>query len=1135
MICGSVSCDMAATSSTASSGLSTTRLGTPSFSRVPATRPPRDFRGNYEQIELSVSWPGPESDSGFDEYVHARTDVPRLRNFEREFDMLWRSVHPDVFTVPLPIAVKEKLISFRAEEAPVGRTEEENLERRKLAMLWRFLAEAPYFHSGGAEACDATMAVDLWPHQLSVVAETTSAWPDGRLLCDEVGMGKTLEAIAVLRRLIAGRGVERALLLVPAGLLEQWQGELREKGGLVVPRLEGQARLVWPDGSERHPAGLSEALAERLLLISRETARMTGNRPTLLAAESWDLVVLDESHTARRAKPEEREFNSSNLLLGLLRSLRAQGTARGILLLSATPMQTCPWEPWDLLDVLGEGYPWFAEFSDIRAFYGTAAALDGIDIDYHDARLAAELIDADDRFPPVTEVVAGLPAGVSTAGSLSFPRPGDRQRLATWMAPNSPLSRRMHRNTRSTLRRYHEMGLIDMAPPRRSIDDVRYDYEDGDERKAYEAIDSYIERRFDLLEHEQPGKGFVMTTYRRRAVSSPQAFVCSLRRRRDQLERVVRREATDQFLDDDGTSSADLDDLEDVGDVPDRLPSSLPATAEGAMEEIREIDGLLAGVEALNNTDTKRDLFADLLRKLTDEGRVTLVFSEYVDTMEYLRDMLVASYGDDLACYSGGGGQRRERGAWRLVSKTAITDALRDGSVRVLLCTDAASEGLNLQTASALVNYDLPWNPSKVEQRIGRVDRIGQTRSRWFAEWNLYLRDSVDDDVYRVLRTRCGLFQHFVGPMQPVLARARRMLLGREAPDLKALEDLAVGVESDLLLNEAYREGDPSTVESARVPVDRQGLIEVLARSAAHQGGPVRIVLTSGTARVTCEGSHPIVVSTSADVLADDPVIAPLSLLDPTTRALADAYDVGEGRTPLVIGTCAEGGHRVSVAWWVGADNTVPVEDLDALTDLVNSWDGRSANAEGWINALTETRAAATRSLRLASPADQLREEGRRRRRGAAHRRLQLELGRYLVAMARGATVRPKGLMYHLMWELAKKQAGYSEHLSYSAEIPMEPARHRGPRLLRSGAHGTPPELPTERHGSRRCSGRPAMGRGGPSLSRRQTDWLRATTGSACGGGVGGSARRTARDGSHKSGEFLAIHRSYGDLDDQGE
>jgi hypothetical protein len=156
-------------------------------------------------------------------------------------------------------------------------------------------------------------------------------------------------------------------------------------------------------------------------------------------------------------------------------------------------------------------------------------------------------------------------------------------------------------------------------------------------------------------------------------------------------------------------------------------------------------------------------------------------------------------------------------------------------------------------------------------------------------------------------------------------------------------------------------------------------------------------------------------VSTSADALADDPVIAPLSLLDPTTRALADAYAVGEGRTPLVIGTCAEGGHRVSVAWWVGADNTVPVEDLDTLTDLVNSWDGRSANAERWINALTETRAAATEIVMAGvARADQLRGEGRRRRRGAARRRLQPELGRYLVAHGEG-TYDLRGLICRLM------------------------------------------------------------------------------------------------------------------------
>lgn len=87
--------------------------------------------------------------------------------------------------------------------------------------------------------------VTLWPHQRNVVAETAAAWPEGRLLCDEVGMGKTVEAILSLRRRLAGRGVKRALILPPANLLPQWQGELREKGGLLVPRMEGPKTLIW--------------------------------------------------------------------------------------------------------------------------------------------------------------------------------------------------------------------------------------------------------------------------------------------------------------------------------------------------------------------------------------------------------------------------------------------------------------------------------------------------------------------------------------------------------------------------------------------------------------------------------------------------------------------------------------------------------------------------------------------------------------------------------------------------------------------------------------------------------------------------------------------------------------------------
>ncbi|HEY5473846.1 MAG TPA: SNF2-related protein, partial [Candidatus Limnocylindrales bacterium] len=145
-----------------------------------------------------------------------------------------------VHTVSLPEALRQQLVRL----APRRKPEREPVTasaRQRAAMLWRYVAEAAYLPNG-EEASDQTALVKLWPHQRRVVVEAAAAWPDGRLLCDEVGMGKTIEAILALRRLLAGRGVGRVLILPPAGLLGQWQGELREKGGLVFPRLVSGAK-----------------------------------------------------------------------------------------------------------------------------------------------------------------------------------------------------------------------------------------------------------------------------------------------------------------------------------------------------------------------------------------------------------------------------------------------------------------------------------------------------------------------------------------------------------------------------------------------------------------------------------------------------------------------------------------------------------------------------------------------------------------------------------------------------------------------------------------------------------------------------------------------------------------------------
>jgi SNF2 family DNA or RNA helicase len=103
----------------------------------------------------------------------------------------------------------------------------------------------------------------------------------GRLLCDEMGMGKTVQGILILRRLLAGRGVKRVLILLPANLLQQWQEELRERGNLWVPRLDGTT-VVWPDGRKEKKETLADALSLDILLMSRETAR------TEIAAPPWD-------------------------------------------------------------------------------------------------------------------------------------------------------------------------------------------------------------------------------------------------------------------------------------------------------------------------------------------------------------------------------------------------------------------------------------------------------------------------------------------------------------------------------------------------------------------------------------------------------------------------------------------------------------------------------------------------------------------------------------------------------------------------------------------------------------------------------------------------------------------------------
>src|SRR5690606_32706643 len=133
------------------------------------------------------------------------------------------------------------------------------------------------------------------------------------------------------------------------------------------------------------------------------------------------------------------------------------------------------------------------------------------------------------------------------------------------------------------------------------------------------------------------------------------------------------------------------------------------------------------------------------------------------------REHLRAVYGSRVACYSGRGGEVWNGLTWVQTTKEAVKEQFRAGEVVILLCTESASEGLNLQTCGVLANYDMPWNPMRVEQRIGRIDRIGQTYAEvWI--YNYFYEDSIEDKVYRALEDRIQWFEAVVGALQPILA-----------------------------------------------------------------------------------------------------------------------------------------------------------------------------------------------------------------------------------------------------------------------------------------------------------------------------------------------------------------------------
>ena len=725
------------------------------------------WRDNHETFSVYRSW-------------KAEVWAEYAEGLERDFERLWEIGQAGKWAViSLPEAIEKNLINrvkddYLPPDAEPGAEDfppiaDTTAALRELEELMAKPAEA-----GGTGVGFVTTTIDPWPHQLAIASQAVVDFPNrSYLLADEVGLGKTIEAGLIIRELLLTERATTFLLLVPASVMRQWQEELWEKFALDVPRYTGKAYLG-RDDEELNPASGNAWNGFDILLASSHLARRRDRHQQILDAEPWDIVLVDEAHHAGRrgSKPDDQ----ANRLLELLLKMRSADKWRTLYLASATPMQMHAHEAWDLLELTNLDGRWAENALTFEKYYQELAEtpterewpfLQEMTRDFFiTGRVNRK---AKDKLASLTMVgrakIERFGKNALTTKTVKAMSKAERGLLDGWLQAHTPMQDRVFRTTRDTLRAYKQHGLLgdDAVIPTRVIHDEPVAFTDQ-ERVLYDRIEDYISRYYDAYTADSKTKplGFIMTVYRRRLTSSFAAIENSLAKRIEVLEGNA---LVDELLTEDDLFALETSVLFD--------PEALTQRGQDMAAEIAELRSFLDEVRQRPPDETKMARLHEELNDAFSGGghRTAVIFTQYTDTMDYIREQLRGTYGSQVACYSGRGGERwnQQAGGWVRVDKTVVKELFRDGDeVKILIGTEAMSEGLNLQTCGKLINYDLPWNFMRVEQRIGRVDRIGGQPEVHISN---YLYDgTVERQVYDGIARDFTWFEHVVGPAQPVLA-----------------------------------------------------------------------------------------------------------------------------------------------------------------------------------------------------------------------------------------------------------------------------------------------------------------------------------------------------------------------------
>jgi superfamily II DNA or RNA helicase len=753
---------------------------------------------NFEEIDVHMSWQDPLG------YVSRHTN---------SFERIWSGDHEGLRVVELDESFAIELLASLGDPSRPTRQEAPGSARKatQAEALLNLARRSP------AWAVFNLTTAALYPHQERVFLDALGRWPIRVLLADEVGLGKTLEAgivIAYARRFL---GLRRVTILAPAGLLRQWQDEMRVHFDLDFWRYEsasraylssqGAVRTVLPGVS---PLG---AHAPGLTLISSQLAR--GNRRSGHIFDGVEvlpeMLVVDEAHSAR-VRLDLDGTSRPTLMWGLVNDVKER--IPHVVFLTATPMQLDPSEYHSMLELLGLP-DWWAEPGRLEAILDLLASPNSTP-----------------ELQPVRDALSGI------ASTMSQMRP-DLERFGMTESERAVLhgvedtahagagsvvaAQNRWPDVYSTLVKTHPGHLLTIRNTRASLSSMGYSFPERrfdapplliDEAVAdfYSMTDAYLESAFGRVEaalhpEKRNSLGFLRSTYRQRLASSLRAAEISLGRRVARIESI-------------------LEGIPAPADEPDEMDTEWedgtenePAIATEVAEttvlyacrvELGYLRDLVRQLEDLDVEDLGRDPKLDMLMNLIGRhlaaGDQVLVFSRYTDTVDACVELFLDRHMEAVppphAKYTGGASWIDSGSGPLPATKEAIREALDRAEISVVFCSDAASEGLNMQAARVIINVDVPWNPARLEQRIGRIARLGQKASE-VDIYNLWYPDSVEAKIYDRLLRRRDLYELAVGEFPEIVGSAiRNELSARYATGAAAITDDPIALLNTLRENQ---------------------------------------------------------------------------------------------------------------------------------------------------------------------------------------------------------------------------------------------------------------------------------------------------------------------------------------------